>query len=160
MSEIAMVSVRKARLDGAAKKGDLRAKRALELANEPAKFLSTVQIGITLISILTGIFSGATIKTTVAEWLVQIKPISEYADTLALILVVICITAISLIVGELVPKRIGMRFPEPIAKTMAGPMIVLSMFTKPFVWFLTKASDLLIKVLGIKASSDDQVTEE
>ncbi|HRG28037.1 MAG TPA: CNNM domain-containing protein, partial [Chitinophagales bacterium] len=74
MSEIAMVSVRKARLDGAAKKGDLRAKRALELANEPAKFLSTVQIGITLISILTGIFSGATIKTTVAEWLVQIKP--------------------------------------------------------------------------------------
>ncbi len=160
MSEIAMVSVRKARLDGAAKKGDLRAKRALELANEPAKFLSTVQIGITLISILTGIFSGATIKTTVESWLLQIGVIANYADTLALVLVVICITAVSLIVGELVPKRIGMRFPEPIAKAMAGPMIVLSMITKPFVWFLTKASDLLIKVLGIKASSDDQVTEE
>lgn len=160
MSEIAMVSVRKARLDAAAKKGDIRAKRALDLANDPTKFLSTVQIGITLISILTGIFSGATIKTVVAKWLVQIEPISAYADSLALIIVVLCITSVSLIVGELVPKRIGMRFPEPIAKTMAAPMLLLSTITKPFVWFLTKASNLLIKILGIKASSDDEVTEE
>lgn len=160
MSEIAMVSVRKARLDAAAKKGDLRAKRALDLANDPTKFLSTVQIGITLVSILTGIFSGATIKTVLFDWLVQFDSIAEYADSLALIIVVLIITSVSLIVGELVPKRIGMRFPEPIAKTMAAPMLLLSIITKPFVFFLTKASNLLIKVMGIKASSEDEVTEE
>ncbi len=160
MTEIAMVSVRKVRLESAAKRGDIGAKRALALHNEPAKFLSTTQIGITLISILTGIYSGATIKSKVASWLINIPFIGEYADSVALIIVVVIITAISLIVGELVPKRIGMRFPEPIAKVMAGPMLVLSMVTKPFVWFLTKASDLLIRVMGVKASSDDQVTEE
>lgn len=160
MSEIAMVSSRRIRLENLAKKGDIRAKRALDLHNDPTKFLSTVGIGITLISILTGIFSGATIKETVASWLVNVEILKPYADTIALILVLIVITSVSLIVGELVPKRIGMRFPEPIAVVMAGPMLVLSMITKPFVWFLTKASDLLIKILGIKASSDDQVTEE
>lgn len=160
MSEIAMVSVRKIRLESAAKRGDIRAKRALELHNEPTKFLSTVQIGITLISILTGIFSGASIKETFEGWISNIEVFAEYADTIALVIVVILITALSLIVGELVPKRIGMRFPEPIAKTMAGPMLVLSFVTRPFVWFLTKASDLLIRILQIKGSSDEQVTEE
>jgi len=162
MSEIAMVSVRKIRLESAAKRGDIRAKRALALHNEPTKFLSTVQIGITLISILTGIFSGATIKDTIAFEIAKISvpAIQEYAESIALVIVVILITAVSLIVGELVPKRIGMRFPEPIAKTMAGPMLFLSALTKPFVWFLTKASDLLLRVLQIKGSSDEQVTEE
>ncbi len=162
MGEIAMVSVRKIRLESAAKRGDIRAKRALALHNEPTKFLSTVQIGITLISILTGIFSGAAIKDTIAFEITKISvpAIQEYAESIALVIVVILITAVSLIVGELVPKRIGMRFPEPIAKTMAGPMLFLSALTKPFVWFLTKASDLLLRVLQIKGSSDEQVTEE
>ncbi len=160
MSEISMVSVRRIRLEGSAKRGDLRAKRALILHNQPTKFLSTVQIGMTLISILTGIFSGATIKNIVEGWLINANMAAEYADSMSLILVLIVITAISLIVGELVPKRIGMRFPEPIAKVMAGPMLVLSVIMKPFVWFLTKASDLLIKIMGVKASSDQQVTEE
>jgi len=162
MSEIAMVSVRRVRLESAAKRGDLRAKRALDLHNEPTKFLSTVQIGITLISILTGIFSGATIKSQIASGLSQIDSpfVQEYVDSIALVIVVILITALSLIVGELVPKRIGMRYPEPIAKTMAGPMLVLSMITRPFVWFLTKASDLIMRLLQIKGTNDDQVTEE
>jgi len=160
MSEIAMVSLRKTRLETAAKRGDARAKKALELHNEPAKFLSTVQIGITLVSILTGIFSGQQIRGGVELWLIKLGMTPEYADTVALIIVVICITAISLIIGELVPKRIGMTFPEPIAKLVAGPMIFLSTVVKPFVWFLTKSSDLIIKILGIKKASDDQVTEE
>jgi len=160
MSEIAMVSVKKVRLESAAKRGDIAAKRALQLHNEPAKFLSTVQIGITLISILTGIFSGATIKLALAEDLAKIPVIEPYADTTALVIVVIAITALSLIVGELVPKRIGMRFPEPIAKAVAGPMLLLSAITKPFVWLLTKASDGIIRILRLKASSEDQVTEE
>lgn len=160
MSEIAMVSVKKIRLESAAKRGDIRAKRALQLSNEPAKFLSTVQIGITLISILTGIFSGATIKLALAEDLRKIPLIEPYADSTALVIVVIGITALSLIVGELVPKRIGMRFPEPIAKAVAGPMLVLSAITKPFVYLLTIASDGIIKILRLKASSEDQVTEE
>ncbi len=160
MSEMAMVSVRKARLETSAKRGDVRAKQALLLHNDPSRFLSTTQIGITLISILTGIFSGQTIKSNVEAWLVQLGMIAEYADTVALIIVVICITAISLIIGELVPKRIGMIFPEPIAKIVAAPMIFLSTVVKPFVWFLTKSSDLIIKILGIKRVNDDQVTEE
>ncbi len=160
MSEIAMVSVRRTRLEGSAKRGDARAKQALLLHNQPAKFLSTIQIGITLISILTGIYSGQTIKSVVVTWLINVGMLAEYADTFALIIVVICITALSLIVGELVPKRIGMTFPEPISKFVAGPMIVLSTVVKPFVWFLTKMSDLIIKILGIKKANDDQVTEE
>ena len=111
MSEISMVSAKKIRLENLAKRGDLRAKRALKLHNEPAKFLSTVQIGITLISILTGIFSGAEIKSIVEGWLLNIGLAAEYADTIALILVLIVITSFSLIVGELVPQRIGMRLP-------------------------------------------------
>lgn len=162
MSEIAMVSVRRVRLENAAKRGDIRAKRALDLHNEPTKFLSTVQIGITLISILTGIFSGAAIKDSIAQSIAKLpfEFITEYTDTIALVIVVIIITAVSLIIGELVPKRIGMRYPEPIAKTMAGPMLVLSAITRPFVWLLTKASDLIMRLLQIKGYNDDQVTEE
>lgn len=162
MSEIAMVSVRRVRLENAAKRGDIRAKRALDLHNEPTKFLSTVQIGITLISILTGIFSGAAIKDSIAQSIAKLpfEFITEYTDTIALVIVVIIITAVSLIIGELVPKRIGMRYPEPIAKTMAGPMLVLSAITRPFVWLLTQASDLIMRLLQIKGYNDDQVTEE
>ncbi|MEZ5013331.1 MAG: hemolysin family protein [Chitinophagales bacterium] len=160
MSEIAMVSVRKSRLEAAAKRGDLRAQRALNLQNQPAKFLSTVQIGMTLTSILTGIFSGARIKTTVAIWISDITLFHDYADTIALILVVIVITSLTLVVGELVPKRIGMQFPEPIAKAMAAPMIFLSNLTKPFVWLLTKSSDGILRLFGVNKMNVEQVTEE
>ncbi|MBC8172319.1 MAG: HlyC/CorC family transporter [Chitinophagales bacterium] len=160
MSEIAMVSVRKSKLESAAKRGDTKAKLALQLHEHPSRFLSTVQLGITLVSILTGILSGEKIKDIVSGWLVNISFIGEYADTVALVIVVICITALSIIVGELVPKRIGLSFAEPISKMVAAPMILLSKITKPFIWFLTTSSDFIIRILGIKASSDDRVTEE
>lgn len=160
MSEIALVSVRRSKLETAAKKGDKRAKLALQLQENPTKLLSTVQFGITLTSILTGIFSGQNIKSVVAEWFIQIGIVQKFADTAALALVVVLVTTASLIVGELVPKRIGLSFPETISKVMAAPMIFISTIAKPFIWFLTKSSDFIIKTLRIKASDDEHVTEE
>lgn len=160
MSEIALVSVRKTKLETAAKKGDARAKIALQLQENPTKLLSTVQFGITLTSILTGIFSGQHIKDVVAGWILDIGINPAYAKSIALAIVVIVITTVSLIIGELVPKRIGLSFPESIAKAMAAPMIFIATIAKPFIWFLSKSSDLIIKILGIKASDDEHVTEE
>ncbi|MDI9861348.1 hemolysin family protein [Flectobacillus roseus] len=160
MSEIALVSARKARLESAAKKGDSNAKIALSIANEPNRFLSTVQIGITLIGILTGIFSGEKMTTDIKEFYGQFELIAPYQHTLAVTTVVLLITYLSLVFGELVPKRIGLTNPEFIAKTVARPMNMLSTLTAPFVWLLTFSSDLLIKILNIKPSTDSKVTEE
>ena len=126
MSEIAMISLRKSRLETAARKGDKRAAAALELHNQPGRFLSTVQIGITLISILTGIYSGDTLKEPIIGWLSQWDAVAVYADSLAVTIVVIFITGLSLLVGELLPKRIGLSYSESIAKIMAAPMTMLS----------------------------------
>jgi putative hemolysin len=155
MSEIALISSRKTKLEIASKNGDRRASAALELANSPNRFLSTVQIGITLISILTGIFSGDTLTIGVQNLGLELK----YADNIAVGLVVLMIGFVQLVLGELVPKRIGMSNPEAIAKVMVAPMNVLSKITSPFIWLLTKCSDLIIKVLGIEVS-DSSVTEE
>lgn len=160
MSEIALVSVRKSRLETAAKKGDSRAKMALQLQTNPTKLLSTVQFGITLTSILTGIFSGQHIKDVVAIWFVNLGIDEQYASTIALAVVVILITTVSLVIGELVPKRIGLSFPEGISKTMAPVMIFVSIIAKPFIWLLSRSSDFIIRILRIKASDDDHVTEE
>ncbi len=159
MSEIALISSRKTKLEIASKNGDRRASAALELANSPNRFLSTVQIGITLISILTGIFSGDKITTNIQTFLIDLGLDIKYADNLAVGLVVLMIGFVQLVLGELVPKRIGMSNPEAIAKFMAAPMNVLSRITSPFIWLLTKCSDLIIKVLGIGVS-DSSVTEE
>ncbi|CAH0995650.1 hypothetical protein EMA8858_01775 [Emticicia aquatica] len=159
MSEIALISSRKTKLEIASKNGDHRAGAALELANSPNRFLSTVQIGITLISILTGIFSGDTLTLDFQNFLTNSGLQQKYADNIAVGLVVLIIGFVQLVLGELVPKRIGMSNPEAIAKFMVAPMNLLSKITSPFIWLLTKCSDLIIKILGIEVS-ESSVTEE
>ncbi len=159
MSEIALVSSRRSRLETAAKNGDRRAQVALDLANSPNRFLSTVQIGITLIGILLGIFSGDKLTDDVQNFVAQINFLQPYAHSVAVVLVLLLLTYFSLVFGELVPKRIGLSNPEGIAKTMAAPMNLLSRLTSPFISLLTFSSDLLLKVLNVKPN-ESAVTEE
>ncbi|HKH59195.1 MAG TPA: hemolysin family protein [Flavitalea sp.] len=159
MAEIALVSARKARLEAQANKGDKRAKEALELANHPDTFLSTVQIGITLIGILTGILSGEKLKSDFVAFINRFELLREYSNGIATALIVIVVTYFSLVLGELVPKRLGLARPELIAKTLAKPMRLLSRVTHPFIWLLSKSTHVLIKLFNIK-SKDNQVTEE
>lgn len=159
MAEIALISARKARLEGQANKGDARAKEALDLANHPDKFISTTQIGITLIGILNGIFSGDKIKTDLVAYLSQFEAVKNYSNGLATAIVVVTITYFSLVLGELLPKRIGLSNPEAIAKGLAAPMRIVTYITYPFIWLLTKSSQVLVKLFNIKGN-DNQVTEE
>ena len=159
MAEIALVSARKARLEGQANKGDKRAKEALDLAEHPDKFLSTVQIGITLIGILTGIYSGEKLKSDFVIFLNKFELIQPYSNGVATTIIVIIITYFSLVLGELLPKRIGLSRPEAIAKLVAAPMRMVSLATYPFIWFLSKSTHFLVKLFNIKAK-DNQVTEE
>lgn len=160
MSEIALISSRKNRLETAAKKGNKNAKAALDLANSPNTFLSTVQIGITLIGILTGIFSGDKITTDVKNLVSSFEILKPYADSIAVGIVVVILTFFSLVLGELLPKRIGLNHPEGIAKIVAIPMKFMSIVTKPFIWLLTISTEFLLKVLQIKPSADGKITEE
>lgn len=159
MSEIALVSSRRSKLETAAKNGDRQAQVALDLFNSPNRFLSTVQIGITLIGILLGIFSGDKLTTDVQNLVAQVDMLRPYAHSVAVVLVLLFLTYVSLVFGELVPKRIGMSNPEGIAKTVAAPMIVLSRLTSPFIALLTLSSDLLLKLLRIRPN-ESAVTEE
>lgn len=159
MSEIALVSARKARLESQAMKGDAKAKEALELANHPDTFISTVQLAITLITFITGIFSGKNIEGDFTEFLNRFQILQPYSANISTVLVIIIITYFSLVLGELVPKRIGLSNPEGIAKAVARPMKVITTITYPFIWLLGKSSNFLIKILKIKAK-DTQVTEE
>jgi len=160
MSEIAIVSARKSRLEMQAKRGSVSAKAALEIANTPNRFLSTVQIGITLIGILTGIFSGEKITNDVQDFIEKYPFSHPFEHSIAVAIVVIILTFFSLVLGELVPKRIGLSNPESIAKMMARPMTMLSILTMPFVWLLTKTGDLIVRLLAIKPSDESKVTEE
>lgn len=160
MSEIALISARKNRLENAAKKGNKSAQTALDLANSPNKFLSTVQIGITLIGILTGIFSGAQITDDVQFFVSQFELTQPYAHSIAVGIVVVSLTFFSLVLGELVPKRIGLNHPEAISKAVAIPMKIISIVTAPFIWLLTISTEFLLKILMIKPSTDGKVTEE
>lgn len=159
MAEIALVSARKARLEAQANKGDKSAKEALELSNHPDTFLSTVQIGITLIGILTGILSGEKLKSDFVAFLNRFESIADYSSGIATAIIVIIITYFSMVLGELVPKRLGLARPEAIAKFMARPMHVLSRITHPFIWLLSKSTYLIVKLFNIK-TKDNQVTEE
>lgn len=159
MSEIALVSSRKSRLEAFARNGDRQAKAALELANSPNRFLSTVQIGITLIGILTGVYSGDKITSDLEAVLGTLPYVSLYKHSVAVGLVVLLITFLSLVLGELVPKRIGLSNPEGIAMFVAKPMNVLSRITSPFIALLSFASDILIRILNIKPN-ESSVTEE
>ncbi len=160
MSEIALVSARKGRLEGLANKGDAKAKTALTLAENPEKFLSTAQIFITLIAILTGVYSGEKFGHYVQPYVEKFELLKPYAQTLATVIIVIIVTFLSIIFGELVPKRMGMLRAEKIARVVAGPMNFLSVVTHPIVWLLSKISYLFFKILNIKTSSDNAVTEE
>ena len=160
MSEIALISARKNRLESAAKKGNTSAKIALDLANSPNKFLSTVQIGITLIGILTGLYSGDKITDDVRLFLDGFKILQPYSHNLSVGIVVVILTFFSLVLGELLPKRIGLNHPEAIAKAVAVPMKVVSIITAPFIWLLTTTTDFILKVLKIKPTADGKVTEE
>lgn len=160
MSEIALISSRKTRLENFAKKGHRGAQAALDLANSPNKFLSTVQIGITLIGILTGIFSGDRITDDVRAFYVSYESLRPYSDSLAVGTVVVILTFFSLVLGELLPKRIGLNYPESIAKLTALPMKFISVAAAPFVWLLTASTDALLKILMIKPSADGKITEE
>lgn len=159
MAEIALVSARKARLEAQADKGDVDAKRALTLANHPDTFLPTIQIGITLVGVLTGIYSGGTFKEPLSNWLLQFSLIAPYAETVATLIIVILLTYVSLVLGELVPKRIGLSNPEGIAKTVSRLMQLFSVITHPFTWFLSASSHLIMRILRMKPN-DNQVTEE
>ncbi|MBP7239384.1 MAG: HlyC/CorC family transporter [Saprospiraceae bacterium] len=160
MSEIALVSARKNRLNFSAQKGNRGAKIALELQSAPSKLLSTVQIGITLIGLLTGIYSGEKITSDMEARILQIPFLAEYAGTLSIAVVLIIITFFSLVLGELVPKRIGLTYPEAIATSMALPMKIIATITAPFIWLLTATTDLILKVFQIKKSGASKVTEE
>lgn len=160
MSEIALISARKNRLETAAKKGNKNAQTALDLANSPNKFLSTVQIGITLIGILTGIYSGDKITYDVQTFVEGFEVLKPFAPTLSVGIVVVVLTFFSLVLGELLPKRIGLNHPESIAKSVAFPMKIVSIITAPFIWLLTHSTDFLLDVLQIKPTADGKVTEE
>ena len=160
MAEIAVVSARKSNLQRQANEGSKSAKAALELATSPNRFLSTVQIGITFIGIFAGAFGGETIAHTLAAELRHYPLLANYSDPLAMFIVVALITYFSLIIGELVPKRLALNNPEHLAKITARPMNLLAKFASPLVSFLTLSSDLVLQLLRIKPSEDLGVSEE
>ena len=160
MSELAIVSARTAKLRMAAEKGSRGAKTALALAGDPGKFLSTVQIGITLVGIVAGAFSGATMGGPVAERLVGFGMAPDTARTAALVLVIGLTTYFSLVVGELVPKQIALRKAVPIALVMARPMALLARVAAPFVWLLDTSSSLLLQAMGLHHRGDHRLTAE
>ncbi|WP_028788563.1 hemolysin family protein [Terrimonas ferruginea] len=159
MAEIALVSARKSRLESQANRGDKKAAEALKLAHKPETFLSTVQMGITVIGIMTGIYSGEKITDDFAAFLHKWPALAPYSKGIATTMVVIIVTYFTIIFGELVPKRLGLSKPEGIAKFVAGPMRVLSQITHPFIWLLSKSSNLIVRIFSLKPN-DNQVTEE
>lgn len=160
MAEMAIVSARRGRLLHLLNEGDQRAESALKLANAPGRFLSTVQIGITLVGVLNGAFSGATIAGEIASWLERIHFLAPYSEIVAVFLVVTIITYVSLVVGELAPKRIALANPERIALVMARTMTFLSKLTAPLVSFLSVSSNVLVRLLGLADGNRPAVTED
>lgn len=160
MSEIALVSARKARLESMAEKGDAKARNALDLSHNPELFLSAAQIGITLIAIFTGVYSGQKFSKDLMPVFQDITFLKAYAETISTTVVVIIVTFLSIVFGELIPKRIGLISAEKIAKSVAQPMRVFARITHPFVWLLNKTSNLFFKVFNIKSQRDDHVTED
>jgi putative hemolysin len=160
LSEMSVASSRKARLQQRVNEGDKGARRALNLIQNPNLFLATVQIGITLIGVLVGAVGGVTLSEPLAELLARIPELAEYAASLALAIVVVGITFVSIVLGELVPKRIALHNPEQIASALAGPMLIVSKLFSPFVWLLGKITDFFLKLLGVKPGSEPPVTEE
>jgi putative hemolysin len=160
MSEMAIISARKARLKQRADRGDGGAQAALRLSESPDEFLATVQVGITLVGILAGAFGGATISEELIPILQQIRVIEPYAGSVAFALVVLAITYLSLVIGELVPKRLALNHPEGIARAMARPMQWLSKLSSPAVWLLGVSTNAVMRLLSIRPSAEPLITEE
>lgn len=160
MSEIAMVSARKSRLETAAKKGSKAAATALRLSRQPDRFLSTIQIGITLIGILTGLYSGEALAGDIVVLFNGIPRLEPYALAISKGIIVVIVTYLTLILGELVPKHLGMNAPEKIAKLIARPMEILSIIASPFVWLLSASTKAVLKLTGLNSHKDSKVTEE
>lgn len=160
MTEIAFISVKRGRLQNLAEQGNRKAVRALELADSPNRFLSTIQIGITLIGIVAGAFGGATVAEKLALGLQTIPWLASYAQAIAFFIVVVAITYFSLLIGELVPKRFGMHYSEGIALHMANPMLKLSRLAGPLVAFLSLSTDTLLRLSGFRPKLTGAVSED
>src|SRR5215207_4388216 len=160
MSELAIASSRKTRLQQWADEGNLQAAAALRLAEHPNRFLATVQIGITLIGIVTGFYGGATLSEPVARQLLRVPALAPYSQTIAVVLVVGLVTYLSLLIGELVPKRMALQNSERIAMAIAQPMNILSRIAAPLVTFLGASSELILRLLGVRHAGDPPITEE
>jgi putative hemolysin len=160
MSEFALISAKKTRLKQRAEEGDTRADVALKLANEPTPFLSTIQIGITLVGIFAGAFGGATIARGLAIYLGGFPVLAQYSGVLSITFVVLVITYMTLIFGELVPKRLALSNAESIASAVAKPMFSLSIIAKPFVIILSRSTEAVLRVLKIRKIAGPPVTEE
>lgn len=160
MSEMAIVSARKARLEAMAEAGNVGAGLAAELSNDPSRFLSAVQIGITLVGIVAGAFSTATLAQKLAVPLSDIELLRENAEAIAIAIVVVALTFVSLVLGELVPKRIALAYPEPIAAAVARPLVTLAAAARPVVMLLGATSALILRLLRIRSHRDQSVTEE
>jgi putative hemolysin len=160
MTEIAVISARKGRLRRFADRGDVRAKLALDLADSPNRFLATVQIGITMVGIFAGAYGGATIAEKIGSALQTVPGLAPYAEAIGLISVVTAITYLSLVIGELVPKRIGLSHPESTAMALARPMHGLAAVAAPVVKLLGASTERLLQLLGLKPKAEPAVSEE
>lgn len=160
MSEIALVTARRARLQARADEGDKGAAVALQLGEDPTRFLSTIQIGITSIGLLNGIVGEAVLAAPLAAWLTSLGMPATSASITSTIVVVIGVTYISIVVGELVPKRLGQMSPEPVARLVSRPIQWLAALTRPFVWLLTFSTNALLKIVGARQSGEEGVTAE
>jgi putative hemolysin len=158
MSEMSLVSMKRSRLEGDAKRGDKKALQAIKLSGSPDKFLSTVQIGITTIGILTGIFSGSSVSGWLANVIAKIPGLESSSYSISVILIVILVTFLTLVFGELLPKRIAMNNPEKVARVVAGPMNFMSKIGSPFIWFLSVSTKGAMKLFGINETSSSKVT--
>ena len=160
MAEVALISARKARLQNEINKGDTRASIALKLVENPNQFLSVIQIGITTIDLLTGALTGATLGIWINSQLDKIPILQPYSEVIALVVGVLPITYLSLVLGELVPKRLAMRDPEGISSSIARPMRFLTKFFSPLVRFLSFSTESVLRVFGVESSEEPPVTEE
>lgn len=160
MSEIALVTAKRARLQRMVDLGDASAASALELGQDPTKFLSTIQIGITSIGILNGIVGEAALAAPLALWLQTFGLEKQASETGATVLVVVAITYFSIVLGELIPKRVGQLNPEPIARLVARPMLLLAVLTKPFVKLLTASTNVMLRIFGVRHNNQGAVTQE
>jgi putative hemolysin len=160
MSEFAIISARKERLQQWAESGNIKAKTALKLANSPNLFLATVQVGITVVGVLSGVFGGYKITNSLADWLNLFPALESYSHTLALGMVVLAISFLSLLIGELVPKRLALENPERIAAIVSPAMALLLAIASPAVRFLSASTDLILRVIGMRPSGLPPITEE